>query len=363
MAELTMTTVHKKASASGKKKDSPVKKSASKAKAKAEKKPKQAKATCSNCVSHDKAREKTRIPQKYLDKLNDTNGLKIDWDHIAKEEGGHQVKAYIPWAPCMKGNHSGVSVGTGIDIGQVGKNELKKRINNYKSEDIGIEMSKKEREDLYKKLDPYIGLKQQAACDYLKAHPLELTEKEADFLTMEGKSHHLDRTKDQFENVNKTNKKARQFADLSKEEQSTLLSLEFNRGNLTKEPQINVATNIGSSDQKGAIDAFKPKDNARLKHEQAYLKASYPSPVPAATPTAQPSPILKPLAGQTLAPVARPATSVTPITTPTTATPTVQPPPTVKPFAATMPTPTPNATANPDLTPKLSTSSAFPPKS
>ena len=58
-----MTTEHKKAS--------PVKKAASKAKAKADKKPKKVKVSCPACVSHDKTREKTRIPKKYLDKLSD----------------------------------------------------------------------------------------------------------------------------------------------------------------------------------------------------------------------------------------------------------------------------------------------------
>lgn len=352
MAELTMTTEHKKAN--------PVKKAASKAKAKAEKKPKKAKVGCPACVSHDRKREATRIPKKYLDKLNETKGVKIDWDHVAKEEGGHQVKGYIPWAPCLKGNNSGVTVGTGIDIGQVDKPGYKARINNYKSEDVGIEMSKKEREDLYKKLDPYIGKKQQDACDYLKEHPLELTEKEVDFLTMEGKNYHLKNTLRQFEKVNEKNKKARKFVDLSKEEQSTLFSLEFNRGNLIKPPQVNVATNIGSSDHKGAIDAFNPKANVRLKNEQAYLQASYPPPAATITPTAQPSPIVKPSI-TTATPMVPPRASATQIATPTAATPTVQLAPAVKPTAAAIPTPDPNA--NPDLTLKLSTTLTFPPKS
>lgn len=237
-----------------------------------------AKRGCPACVPDDKSRRKNRVPQKYLDKLNETKGTKIDWEHVAKEEGGHQVKGYIPWAECLKNNKSGVTVGTGVDIGQVGKDEYKRRINKFDSSKTGLEMSQKEKDDLYKKLDPYIGLKQKAACDYLKAHPLELTEKEADFLTMEAKNHHINKTMNDYASVNKKNDKAKTFENLSKEEQSTLLSLEYNRGNLIKPPQKDVAVNIGNGNRQGAIDAYgsNPTDN-RIKNEKAYLQGAYQS--------------------------------------------------------------------------------------
>lgn len=78
---------------------------------------------------------------------------------VSQLEGGQQLKAYPPPA---KG--SGVTVATGIDLGQRSAAELKS---------LGVD------EALAKKLDPYLGLKDADAKAALKRSPLKLTEAEA----------------------------------------------------------------------------------------------------------------------------------------------------------------------------------------
>lgn len=81
---------------------------------------------------------------------------------VSEFEGGQQLKAY---PPPLKG--SGVTVGTGIDLGARSVKEL---------QDLGLD------ESLVKKLTPYVGKKDEAAAAALKAKPLTLKKEEADVL-------------------------------------------------------------------------------------------------------------------------------------------------------------------------------------
>ena len=81
---------------------------------------------------------------------------------VAEFEGGQRLKAYPPPAA-----GSGVTVATGIDLGQRSVAELK---------DLGLDDS------LIKKVTPYLGLKDTEAKASLKLKPLSLTKPEADAL-------------------------------------------------------------------------------------------------------------------------------------------------------------------------------------
>lgn len=81
---------------------------------------------------------------------------------VSKFEGGQRLSAYPPPA---KG--SGVTVATGIDLGQRSLSELK---------DLGLD------DQLVKKLTPYLGKKDEAAKSLLKSSPLKLSQDEADQL-------------------------------------------------------------------------------------------------------------------------------------------------------------------------------------
>lgn len=63
---------------------------------------------------------------------------------------------------------SGVTVGNGVDLGSKTVQQLK---------DLGV------AQDIIDKLTPYLGKQRQAAADYLKDHPLSLTQKQAEDLS------------------------------------------------------------------------------------------------------------------------------------------------------------------------------------
>jgi hypothetical protein len=81
---------------------------------------------------------------------------------VSEFEGGQQLEAYPPPA---KG--SGVTVATGIDLGQRSLSELK---------NLGLS------EPLIKKVTPYLGKKDADARTLVKKKPLSLTQEEADEL-------------------------------------------------------------------------------------------------------------------------------------------------------------------------------------
>jgi hypothetical protein len=81
---------------------------------------------------------------------------------VSEFEGGQRLKAYPPPAA-----GSGVTVATGIDLGQRTKTEL---------ESLGVE------KELIEKVSPYLGLRDADARKALKEKPLELSKSEADKL-------------------------------------------------------------------------------------------------------------------------------------------------------------------------------------
>ncbi len=84
---------------------------------------------------------------------------KIDLNFI-KEVEGSVLKGYVPLAATTK---SGVTIGNGVDLGQMSSSELA---------DLPISAP------LKKKLMPYVGLRHFDAKAFLKAHPLMINEHE-----------------------------------------------------------------------------------------------------------------------------------------------------------------------------------------
>jgi hypothetical protein len=85
----------------------------------------------------------------------------IDWPFIGTLEG-RRLSGYVP---NPKGSNSGVTIGTGVDLGQIGPAELS-----------ALSPS------LQAALQPYVGLRGQAAVDFLQGHPLALTGADIDAL-------------------------------------------------------------------------------------------------------------------------------------------------------------------------------------
>lgn len=87
------------------------------------------------------------------------NASKIDRNFIRKVEGS-LTKAYVP---LVGSSQSGVTVGDGVDLGQMHLSEF----NSLPIDSV-----------LKGKLRPYIGLKRYKAKNYLKSHPLTITQDE-----------------------------------------------------------------------------------------------------------------------------------------------------------------------------------------
>jgi hypothetical protein len=92
------------------------------------------------------------------------DGDDVDMDFISDREGGQQLNAYVPDPTSSK---SGVTVATGVDLGQLSATDL---------DAMDIPQTLKDQ------LQPYVGLKQQDAVDYLQQHPLQLSQDDAQAL-------------------------------------------------------------------------------------------------------------------------------------------------------------------------------------
>ncbi len=99
-----------------------------------------------------------------LAKRPDGAKIDVDWAFIREREGD-QLEGYVPDA---QGSSSGVTVATGIDLGQRSGSDIDK---------LNI------AEDLKKKLKPYCLKKGKDATDLLTKYPLRVTASEADALT------------------------------------------------------------------------------------------------------------------------------------------------------------------------------------
>jgi WXG100 family type VII secretion target len=134
----------------------------------------------------------------------------VDWDFISDREGGQALDGYVPAADVSK---SGVTVGTGFDIGQRTEADID-------AMDIP--------DTLKEKLKPYAGLTKQDAVDYLAENPLTITQDEATSLDKAVKSKALDALVERYDNAT-TGKK---FAELPQQMQTVLASVEFQYGSM-----------------------------------------------------------------------------------------------------------------------------------
>ena len=90
--------------------------------------------------------------------------LDVDWSFIAAREGGAVLAGYVPDAA---GSQSGVTIGTGVDLGQRNAADLRA---------LAISAA------LCTQLTPYCGLKSQAAAAFLRDHPLAIADADAQAL-------------------------------------------------------------------------------------------------------------------------------------------------------------------------------------
>lgn len=263
-----------------------------------------------NCAGPDP--DKTaRMDPATQTAINTANGTNIDFDTLANWEGGQATEAYVPWFPLgvdvkdgaisatttraadngkvLAGNsRSGVTIGTGVDLGQQDEKRYTERLRKAGAS-----------EDLIKRLKPYMGLTRSEACRYLRAHPLTLSKAEADLVDKEMKSYHLAEAKTQYANATADIKGAPKFSELSQAEQTVLMSRKYQDGNLTAKNNTasqRLITAMGNRNNTDAVNALSTQyytanaHTGRIPKEHAYLQASYPPPAPAAPAPAAPKP-------------------------------------------------------------------------
>ncbi|WNZ59947.1 pesticin C-terminus-like muramidase [Myxococcus sp. MxC21-1] len=143
----------------------------------------------------------------------------VDWDFIAEQEGRAVQDGYVPDAT---GSKSGVTVGTGVDLGARDMNDLDR---------LGLS------DALKTKLEPYLGKKGQDAADFLAENPLNLTAEEVKELDRAVKGEALDNVVNEYntevERLNAADGGSRpKFAELPREMQTVIASVGFQYGSL-----------------------------------------------------------------------------------------------------------------------------------
>lgn len=172
-------------------------------------------------------------------------------DFLAKEEGGQRLTAYYP---NVKG--SGVTVGTGVDLGARSKADL---------EALGIS------DTLVNKITPYLGKKDADATTLLKSKPLKLTRDEATELDSAVKADIFGTVED------KLSASGVDFNTLPEEAQTVIKSISYNFGKNFDEKLPSVWSAITSKDWAKLQDLLvntkwkQPELLARRKREADLL--------------------------------------------------------------------------------------------
>lgn len=149
----------------------------------------------------------------------------INHEQVSQWEGGGYSCANVPWSPHHTGNHSGVTVASGLDLGCRNRQDLEK---------MGLPR------ELVDKLTPYLHHRQEAAVAFLRAHPLVLTEAETDAIHQ---AVMYDMSKKAIFQWNRLVQRHRNrypdapyFHDLNSDQQTLLFSRFYHTGNFNGHP-------------------------------------------------------------------------------------------------------------------------------
>jgi hypothetical protein len=145
--------------------------------------------------------------------INDALGTRVDFAALGRFEGGQLLKGYILMSKGKVAGISGVTVCTGVDLGQQDEKWL---------DGLGL------LADLQAKLRPYLGVRQQAAVDLLARTPLAVTLDEANALDGAVQKQFLVSTLQSW-NANREDGTPG-FTQLTQAQQTVLLSRTYHQG-------------------------------------------------------------------------------------------------------------------------------------
>ena len=187
--------------------------------------------------------ERKEITEKFLEKES-----AIDFKFIAEREGS-SLTGYVPKENNKVLGKSGVTIGTGVDLGQVNVKDLS-----------GLP------EELIRKLEPYLGIKGKAADNIAKS--LVLNEDEVDALNTFTKIKSTSKLVERYKAAT-----GKDFSSLTAGQQTAVASVSFQYGNLeTATP--NFWKQIITDDWAGAkrnLKDFGDKYPTRRNKEAALL--------------------------------------------------------------------------------------------
>lgn len=143
----------------------------------------------------------------------DTTGrpTTIDWGFIRELEG-FRTDGYVPQEDGAVLGHSGVTIGSGIDLGQWDKKSLTK---------LGVDKS------VLQKLQPYFGLEGEAAVSAVEQNPLILSDSEAKDLSERVKTTVLKGVMSKYNDSSELS-----WEDLPPEWKTVITSVAFQYGDL-----------------------------------------------------------------------------------------------------------------------------------
>ena len=141
--------------------------------------------------------------------------MPIQYEYIRKQlepfEGKGVTQAYVPCRQGVVLGVSGVTIGTGVDLGQQTDLGLAK---------MGVGLI------VVLKLMPYLGLKKQQAVAFLKANPLQLSRAEVENLDTAVINHYINNTARQYNQAGP----AAPFENIPKQAQAVIVSLFYQKG-------------------------------------------------------------------------------------------------------------------------------------
>lgn len=150
-----------------------------------------------------------KADQEMLRVVNEQLGTSVNFGALAQFEGGQWTRGYVPPA-----GRSGVTIGTGFDIGQWTRRDLRAK--------LGLP------EELASRFDPYTGLIRGNAAAALRQNPLEITRDDANVVDQSVHRYFVEETMKYWDHRIPENGVA--YRDLTSAQQTVLMSRTYHQG-------------------------------------------------------------------------------------------------------------------------------------
>lgn len=183
-------------------------------------------------------------------------GIKIDWKFIGELEGS-STKGYVPDAG---GSHSGVTIASGLDIGQRNRVDL---------EALGLPL------DIVNKLAPYCGKRGGDAVTLLAQTPLEITPSQESVINRLVHAYFTEQLIVDYDRASRL-----KLEEIPGEAQTVIASIQFQYGSVKKK-QAKFWSHVIVQDWRGAIDElgkFGQRYKTRRRKEQERLRQIFRPP-------------------------------------------------------------------------------------